>query len=138
MVSERAKEIIESHDIGHSRFVPLRVFERPNMQSLDRLWYHWVLTRSYRLKRETFSQAKRLRTNSSFDMDIAWELSNNIAFRQHISTIPFWTRLGVKGKIALCKEIFIDLKNAGLTGLNEIRSESVIGREPHETVGHLL
>ena len=72
------------------------------------------------------------------DQDVAWEVANNPVFREHGRPLPFWCRWGDGGKIAIRKDVFIAMKEAGLTGLNEIASDSVFGREPHETVGHLI
>ncbi len=138
VVSDRAKSFIEQYDIGHSRFVPLHVFERPDMAPVDGLWHYWLVTHQYRLKEETIDRQKMLDTNASMDSNIAWEVANNPVFRNHIKELPFWCEAAIDGKMAIRKDIFIAMKDAGLTGLNEITSYSRIGREPHETVGHLV
>lgn len=138
IVSDLAKTFIEQHDVGHSRFVPLHVFARPEMTPVNGLWHYWILTHGFRLKKDTLDRTKRLRTSAGLDIDIAWEVANNPVFRDYIGNFPFWCRWAICGKIAIRKDVFIAMKEAGLTGLNETASDSVIGREPHETVGHLI
>ena len=137
-VSDRAKSFIEQYDIGHSRFVPLHVFERPDMTPVDGLWHYWIMTHQFYLKKDMFDREKMLDTTAGMRSDYAWEVANNPVFRNHIKELPFWCKGAIGGKMAIRKDVFIAMKDAGLTGLNEIASFSIIGREPHETVGHLI
>ncbi|MGX9355787.1 hypothetical protein ACS3SW_11725 [Roseobacteraceae bacterium S113] len=137
-MSDRAKSFIEKHDIGHSRFVPLHIFERPDMSPVQGLWYYWIFTQSFQIKRETEDSKKRLLTSSRMSVDITWEAVNNPVFRNYIRGLPFWCQFANFGKVAVRKDIFIEMNEMGLTGLHEIASDTTIGREPGTTVGHLI
>lgn len=138
VVSDRAKVFIEKHDIGHSQFVPLHVFERPDMTPVDGLWHYWILNRGFDVEKEAEEKLKRLRTSARMDLDVAWEVANNPIFRAYISKLPFWCRWADGGAIAIRKDVFIAMKDAGLTSLIETTSDSIIVRQPNETVGHLM
>jgi hypothetical protein len=138
IVSDRAKSFIEKNDVGHSRFVPLRVFERPDMVPVEGLWHYWLLTDQFSLATELDDKKKILQTTAGIDYHVGWEVANNPVFCQYISKFPFWCMAGVSGKIAIRNDIFAAMKEAGFTGLVEIASKSDIGRKGHETVGHLI
>jgi hypothetical protein len=129
---------MERYDIENSCFVPLRVFERPDMTPMEGLRYYWILTVQFQLTTESDDRKRTLRTTAGVDIDVAWEVANNKFFRRYISRLPFWCMTVNGGKIAICKDIFVAMKESGFTGLNEIASDSEIGRASHETVGHII
>lgn len=136
VVSEKAKKIIEGFDPDYSKFVPMKLTGRPSGMPHGGPWYHWFVQRRLMFKpNEIVPASRKMSTDNYISPAIQWELVHNNSLREMVSGFPFWCRGSNSNTVMMRRDVFLVLKQAKVTGLNED-----VGRfwEPEETIGHLI
>lgn len=137
LVSDTAKDALESIDKDGHYFVPISIFTQQEHLVGERFWA-WIPRHKFYFDPPKNARKASLPFPGQFsDPRLAFELQTNSALRNYLKNIPVWA---LRGFLEACfsSEAFQALRTLRLTGLVEnTNPRYAADRKQHESIGHI-